>query len=165
MIINLRVGFPLRCFQRLSIPNLAAERCRWHDSSQTRGQFIPVLSSLNPLFLGAQTIPSSLNTLRKAASYLDKSVSHSANFPIYPSLSIFQDKSLRGQLPVKNRHADLRRTNADLCKKDFSFPRQSAFYPRQSACQCFTLTTTSHGITLKRILVLKQIITQGPQVL
>ena len=32
MIINLGVGFPLRCFQRLSIPDIAALRCRWHDS-------------------------------------------------------------------------------------------------------------------------------------
>ena len=45
MIINLGVGFPLRCFQRLSIPDIAALRCRWHDSRQTRGQFNSVLSS------------------------------------------------------------------------------------------------------------------------
>ncbi len=40
----LRVGFPLRCFQRLSIPDIATGRCRWYDSPQTRGQFISVLS-------------------------------------------------------------------------------------------------------------------------
>ena len=32
MIPNLQVGFPLRCFQRLSIPNIATQQCRWHDS-------------------------------------------------------------------------------------------------------------------------------------
>ena len=44
MIPNLRVGFLLRCFQQLSIPNIATLRCHWRDSRQTRGQFIPVLS-------------------------------------------------------------------------------------------------------------------------
>src|SRR3989338_1984453 len=58
-IPNLEAGFPLRCFQRLSIPDIATEQCPWQDSSYTRGQFTPVLSSLIPQFLGAQTIPSS----------------------------------------------------------------------------------------------------------
>ncbi len=40
----LRVGFPLRCFQRLSIPNIATGRCSWRNSPQTRGSFISVLS-------------------------------------------------------------------------------------------------------------------------
>ncbi len=40
----LGVGFPLRCFQRLSIPDIATGRCHWRDSPQTRGQFISVLS-------------------------------------------------------------------------------------------------------------------------
>ncbi len=43
-IPNLGVGFPLRCFQRLSFPDIATERCAWRHSSQTRGQFISVLS-------------------------------------------------------------------------------------------------------------------------
>ena len=43
-IPNLEAGFPLRCFQRLSIPDIATEQCPWQDSSYTRGQFIPVLS-------------------------------------------------------------------------------------------------------------------------
>ena len=37
-------GFPLRCFQRLSRPHMATERCRWRDNSYTRGASIPVLS-------------------------------------------------------------------------------------------------------------------------
>jgi len=41
---HLEVGFPLRCFQRLSLPYLATqlctERCNWH----TRGTSIPILS-------------------------------------------------------------------------------------------------------------------------
>ena len=56
-IPNLEGGFMLRCFQHLSIPDLATLRCPWQDSRHTRGQFTPVLSSLNPLFPGAQTIP------------------------------------------------------------------------------------------------------------
>jgi len=43
-ISNLGVGFPLRCFQRLSIPNLATQLCRWRDNWTTIGSSIPVLS-------------------------------------------------------------------------------------------------------------------------
>ena len=38
------VGFPLRCFQRLSRPYIATQHCRWRDNCSTRGTFIPVLS-------------------------------------------------------------------------------------------------------------------------
>ena len=41
---NLEGGFPLRCFQRLSIPDIATRQCHWRDNRHTRGQFIPVLS-------------------------------------------------------------------------------------------------------------------------
>ena len=40
----LRGGFTLRCFQRLSFPNLATQRCPWQDNWYTRGLSIPVLS-------------------------------------------------------------------------------------------------------------------------
>ena len=43
-IPNLEVGFPLRCFQRLSLPDIATRRCRWRDNRYTRGQSTPVLS-------------------------------------------------------------------------------------------------------------------------
>ena len=43
-IPDLGVGFPLRCFQRLSFPDIATGRCHWCDSPQTRGQFMRVLS-------------------------------------------------------------------------------------------------------------------------
>ena len=38
------VSFPLRCFQRLSIPHLATRLCHWRDNRSTRGAFAPVLS-------------------------------------------------------------------------------------------------------------------------
>ena len=60
-ISYLEAGFTLRCFQRLSIPDLATLRCPWQDSRHTRGQFTPVLSSLIPLFLGGLTISSPLS--------------------------------------------------------------------------------------------------------
>jgi hypothetical protein len=41
---NLEVGFPLRCFQRLSNRHMATQRCRWRDNWYTRGVSIPVLS-------------------------------------------------------------------------------------------------------------------------
>ena len=43
-ISNLGTGFPLRCFQRLSIPNIATGRSSWRQSPYTRGSFTPVLS-------------------------------------------------------------------------------------------------------------------------
>ncbi len=43
-ISNLGTGFPLRCFQRLSIPNIATGRSRWRESPYTRGSFTSVLS-------------------------------------------------------------------------------------------------------------------------
>ena len=43
-ISKLEVGFPLRCFQRLSDPDVATRLCRWRDNRNTRGPSIPVLS-------------------------------------------------------------------------------------------------------------------------
>ena len=37
-------GFPLRCLQRLSLPNVATRRCRGRDNRSTRGSSTPVLS-------------------------------------------------------------------------------------------------------------------------
>jgi len=44
VISHLEVGFPLRCFQRLSRPYLATRRCHWRDNRNTRDTFNPVLS-------------------------------------------------------------------------------------------------------------------------
>ena len=41
---HLRVGFVLRCFQRLSLPNVATRRCGWRHNRYTRGSSTPVLS-------------------------------------------------------------------------------------------------------------------------
>jgi hypothetical protein len=41
---HLGAGFPLRCFQRLSFPNIATRQCHWHDNRYTRGSSTPVLS-------------------------------------------------------------------------------------------------------------------------
>ena len=41
---NLRMGFALICFQRLSLPNVATLRCHWYDNRYTRGLSISVLS-------------------------------------------------------------------------------------------------------------------------
>ena len=40
----LGVGFPLRCFQRLSRPDIATRHCHGHDNRNTGGPSIPVLS-------------------------------------------------------------------------------------------------------------------------
>ena len=39
-----QVGFPLRCFQRLSRPYIATLHCGWRHNRSTRGTSIPVLS-------------------------------------------------------------------------------------------------------------------------
>ena len=41
---NLGAGFALRCFQRLSDPDLATRRCTWRHNRQTRGLSDTVLS-------------------------------------------------------------------------------------------------------------------------
>ena len=41
---HLKASFPLRCFQRLSLPNLATRQCHWRDNRYTRGLSTPVLS-------------------------------------------------------------------------------------------------------------------------
>ena len=41
---HLEVSFPLRCFQRLSAPEIATRPCRWHDNRHTSAPSTPVLS-------------------------------------------------------------------------------------------------------------------------
>ena len=41
---SIQVGFPLRCFQRLSCPYIATQRCSWRNNWYTSGTFTPVLS-------------------------------------------------------------------------------------------------------------------------
>jgi len=40
----LRVGFPLRCFQRLSFPDVATRRCPERDNRCTSGRYFLILS-------------------------------------------------------------------------------------------------------------------------
>ena len=42
--VHLEGGFPLRCFQRLSRPNVATQLCRFPDNWHTSGSSSPVLS-------------------------------------------------------------------------------------------------------------------------
>ena len=42
--ISFEVSFPLRCFQRLSIPYIATLLHNWRHDRSTRGMSIPVLS-------------------------------------------------------------------------------------------------------------------------
>ena len=62
-------GFPLRCLQRLSCPNIATQHYRWHDNWSTSGSFTPVLSYSGQLFssllhprpIGTELSPDVLN--------------------------------------------------------------------------------------------------------
>src|SRR5438552_17020342 len=38
---HLQAGFALRCLQRISLPDIATERCSWRNSSHTRGPSTP----------------------------------------------------------------------------------------------------------------------------
>src|SRR5208283_5814887 len=42
--LHLGVGFPLRCLQRLSLPDITTQHCHWRDNWNIRGPSIPVLS-------------------------------------------------------------------------------------------------------------------------
>ena len=50
-IPHLKAGFPLRCFQRLSIPNLATEQCPWQEQLSHQ-RFV----HSGPLVLGANLL-------------------------------------------------------------------------------------------------------------
>jgi len=41
---HLEAGFPLRCFQRLSLPEIATRRCTWRHNRHTSAPSTPVLS-------------------------------------------------------------------------------------------------------------------------
>ena len=41
---HLQASFPLRCFQRLSLPHIATRRCDWRHNRYTRDTSTPVLS-------------------------------------------------------------------------------------------------------------------------
>src|SRR3978361_1343502 len=41
---HLEASFPLRCFQRVSLPNVANQQCSWRNNWHTRGSSAPVLS-------------------------------------------------------------------------------------------------------------------------
>ena len=105
-IPNLGAGFPLRCFQRLSKPDLATLRCSWQNSRYTRGQFTPVLSSLNyseffrifPLSLGELTISSSFLSKWEVGILPVRAVILFGMIPQLTSLSASAaDQSIRGQ--------------------------------------------------------------------
>ena len=42
--IDFEASFSLRCFQRLSITNIATRRCYWYNNRFTRDSLFPVLS-------------------------------------------------------------------------------------------------------------------------
>src|ERR1700674_2527347 len=69
------VGFPLRCFQRLSRPHIATLHCGWRHNSSTRGASIPVLSYY-------EQILSSLRHPRQIGTELSHDVLTPAHVPL-----------------------------------------------------------------------------------
>ena len=72
---HLEGGFPLRCFQRLSLPNVATGQCHWRDNPNTRGSFTPVLSYQEQLF-------SNLKRPRQIGTELSHDVLNPARVPL-----------------------------------------------------------------------------------
>ena len=102
----LGVGFALRCFQRLSLPNIATRQFTWWQSRYTRGPFSPVLSSRIhstplsivslsndiPLSLGAQTISSPISLSRlgcRGITYTHLSIAINKLSNVHKSLRIY----------------------------------------------------------------------------
>ena len=68
-------GFPLRCFQRLSLPDVATLRCPWRDNRYTSGQSTPVLSYW-------ERLPSNLLRPRRIQTELSHDVLNPAHVPL-----------------------------------------------------------------------------------
>jgi hypothetical protein len=71
---NLGVGFALRCFQRLSLPDIATRRFSWYQSRQTRGRFSPVLSSC--LLRKPQTDADLTQTVAETNSFITEGIDY-----------------------------------------------------------------------------------------
>src|SRR4030095_7399050 len=71
----LEASFPLRCFQRLSLPNVANQPCPWRDNWHTRGSSVPVLSYWGQPF-------SSLLRARRIGTELSHDVLNPARVPL-----------------------------------------------------------------------------------
>jgi len=68
-------GFPLRCLQRFSRPDLATRRCPRQDSRYTRGPSVPVLS-----YWGRP--PAALQRPRRIQTELSHDVLNPAHVPL-----------------------------------------------------------------------------------
>ena len=74
-IPSLEAGFPLRCFQRLSVPYMATRLCPWQDNRITRGTSTQVLSYYGQLL-------SSILRPRQIGTKLSHDVLNPARVPL-----------------------------------------------------------------------------------
>ena len=74
-IPGLEAGFPLRCFQRLSVPHIATRLCHWRDNRYTRGASVQVLSYYEQLL-------SSILRPRQIGTELSHDVLNPARVPL-----------------------------------------------------------------------------------
>ena len=72
---HLRRGFPLICFQRLSLPNIATRQCCWRNNRTTRGSSTSVLSYQKKL-------PSNLQRPQQIGTELSHDVLNPARVPL-----------------------------------------------------------------------------------
>ena len=118
---NLGVGFALRCFQRLSHPDLATRRCPWRNNRYTRGLSFPVLSYWGKL-------PSNLLRPRRIETELSHDVLNPARVPLSPANrrtlgTFFSPRMRRADIEVPNPAVDVNSWAGSAC-----YPRGS-FYP------------------------------------
>ena len=72
---HLRASFTLRCFQRLSLPDLATRLCYWRNNRSTRDLSIPVLSY-------QEQPPSNFQRPRQIGTKLSHDVLNPAHVPL-----------------------------------------------------------------------------------
>ena len=72
---HLQASFPLRCFQRLSLPHLATRQCDWRHNRYTRDASPPVLSY-------SEQPPSTLQRPRQIGTKLSHDVLNPAHVPL-----------------------------------------------------------------------------------
>ena len=114
-------GFPLRCFQRLSVPYIATRLCHWRDNRITRGTSNQVLSYYGQLH-------SSILRPRQIGTKLSHDVLNPARVPLKSAnsrtLGTCSSPRMRwADIEVPNRAADVNSQARSAC-----YP-QSTFYP------------------------------------
>ncbi len=125
---HLETSFPLRCFQRLSLPHIATRQCHWRDNRYTRGGGISLLS------------PEYLLSVERWPFHTEPP-DHFVLLSYLLDLSVSQSSTL---MPMHYQH-DFRPCLAYLRTPPLRFGRR----PPQSNCPPYTVPNPDHGPRLE----------------